>query len=309
MERFSWDFKNETVYVSAGAWGIGRAVVSLFARAGAKVVFGDKDRLHGEELVDILESEGAHVRFVEVDFADDEAWPMMMQVGEGWPPSLVICNAGVSGIMPVEALDIERYDRVQAINQRSALIGIKHCVPWLKRRGRGAIVLVGSIMSRSIFPNSVTYVATKAAIEGVAKALAVDLGASRIRVNCVQPGFTRVGMTDEQREHVPPGLWTAFAEHFADFLMKNQEVQQPLAIGIDSSDVANAVAFLCSDLAQCITGVALPIDGGLGLPVSTNPGTRALLGVWTEEMEAWVQEQANQGVIRNGSMALSWKVF
>lgn len=305
MERFSWDFKNEAVYVSAGAWGIGRAVVSLFARAGAKVVFGDTDRLHGEELVDMLEAEGASVRFVEVDFAEEDAWAAMMTAGEGWSPSIVICNAGVAGIMPVEALDIERYDRVQAINQRSALIGIKHCVPSLKRRGKGSIVLVGSIMSRAIFPNSFTYVATKAAVEGITKALAVDLGPSRIRVNCVQPGFTRVGMTDEQRAHVPPELWTAFSECFADFLMKNHEAQQPLAIGIDSSDVANAVAFLCSDLAQCVTGAALPIDGGLGLPVSTKSETRALLGVWTDEMEAWVQEQSALGTKRDSSLALS----
>lgn len=287
-----WNFEGEVVCVSAGAWGIGRAIVSLFARSGARVIFGDIDVLHGEELVEMLRAEGCEVTFVEADFADPEAWPRLLRAEPTWKPSILISNAGVSGLGAVENLDLEKYERVHAVNQRAGLIGAKCVVPHMKARGEGSIVFIGSIMAHAIFTNSVSYVATKAAIEGVTRALATDLGPSRIRVNCVMPGFTKVGMSDPQRDRIPPHLWTAFAEEFAGDFDSDYEVQQPLAVGADSADVAQAVAFLCSDSARCITGATLPVDGGLSLPVASEMKNRLRLINWTHEMEMWVQRHS-----------------
>jgi NAD(P)-dependent dehydrogenase (short-subunit alcohol dehydrogenase family) len=286
----TWNFQNEVVYVSAGAWGIGRAVVNVFAGAGARVFFGDINEFHGRELEEMWRTRGADVCFVKADFAEEDAWSKMVSVG-GLEPTIMVSNAGIAGNMPIDVLDVERYDLVHAVNQRSALLGIKCVVPFMRKRGSGSIVLLGSIMSQTFFPGSSAYVATKAALEGLTKSLAVELGGDGIRVNCVQPGFTRVGMAEELRGNVPPQLWTAFAEHFESYLMENHAKMQPLCRGTDSKDVANAIAFLCSDLAGCITGSVIPIDGGLSLPVASDKKSRLFMTEWTPEMDEWVKER------------------
>jgi len=295
MARISWDFHGETVFVSAGAWGIGRAVVSLFARSGARVIFGDIDVGHGRELEGLLTDEGREVRFVEADFADADSWPRLFLTE--WKPTILVSNAGISGLGAIEDFDVERYERVHAVNQRAGLIGVSCAVPHMKARGGGAIVFVGSIMAHAIFAHSVAYVATKSAVEGMTRALATDLGPSKIRVNCVMPGFTRVGMSDVQRERVPAHLWVSFAEEFAEDFEEDYAAQQLLPVGADASDVASAIAFLCSKDARCITGAALAIDGGLCLPVASKANNRSRLVVWTKKMEDWVRQHGVNGIL------------
>ena len=156
------------------------------------------------------------------------------------------------------------------------------------------MIFVGSIMTQALFAGSVGYVSTKAALEGVTRALAVELGPHRIRVNAVLPGFTQVGLTSGQRRRVPVSLWPEFAERFAGTLRVAYAEQQPLRYGIDARDVAHAVAFLCSDFAGGISGVTLPVDGAFHLQASGSSATRELLEEFNPEMDEWLSLRLNQ---------------
>jgi NAD(P)-dependent dehydrogenase (short-subunit alcohol dehydrogenase family) len=235
--------------VTGGASGIGAAIVSRFAAAGARGVVLDVDLGRGELP---LGWEGR-----EVDVRDDAA------MGEAFGaigPSLdvlVTCAGIVPGWAGIAAIDVGGWDEVFAVNVRGTMLAFRHAAPRL--RDGGSVVAIGSINSWRGDPNIASYVASKHAVLGIVRSAAMELGARNIRVNALGPGPVATEallarMATRQREQ---GI-------AVDDALAAGAAQTMLGRMATVEEVAAAALFLASDLSSATTGHLLPVDGGLG---------------------------------------------
>ena len=174
-------------------------------------------------------------------------------VGRWGQIDILFNNAGVLLVKPIEQMSEEEWDRVMAINVKSAFLATKHVVPHMRRLGKGAILNTGSIGSFTGQVGTPGYSASKGAIALLTKSLALDLGRDRIRVNCVCPGITDTPML---RDHLGHG-----AEGEARIRARLSRV--PTGQILSPEDVARAAVYLVSDDSEGITGILHVVDGGL----------------------------------------------
>ncbi|HWL51661.1 MAG TPA: SDR family oxidoreductase [Chthoniobacteraceae bacterium] len=288
-----WDFSGECVIVSGGARGIGAGIVAHFARHGAEVIFGDIDRTGAEELCATLKTEKLEVHFVESDFAAPDAWLPLRAEAERLRlhPSLVIPNAGIASPEPLETSSAETFDRLIAVNLRSAWLAARDFGPLLRQRSGASLVLVGSVMARFGTPGNALYTASKAALSGLLRSLCAGLSPGGVRVNMVVPGYILNDPPNLYRPVVPPALWRAFHARFGHAAAEANPLLQPLPSWGEPEDIAQAISFLHSPAARYITGVELPVDGGLLTRSPITPGRGNEGWRWTGEMQQWLRQQ------------------
>ncbi len=288
-----WDFRGECVIVSGGARGIGAGIVTHFARHGAEVIFGDIDRIGAGQLCAALKEEGHNVHFVETDFASPEGWlPLRAQAQRlQLHPSLVIANAGIGAKETLEQSSIETFDRLLSINLRSAWLAARDFAPLLATRSGASLVLIGSVMARFGLEGSTLYTTSKAALSGLLRSLCTELGPAGVRVNMVVPGYIVTDPPDYYRNVVPRELWRAFHAEFTAQAAAANRPLQPLPFWGEADDIAQAISFLHSPAARYITGVELPVDGGLLTQSPIRPGSGNSSWRWTPEMKQWLLER------------------
>jgi len=234
--------------VTGGASGIGEAAVRRFAADGATVAIVDINQVAGEA---VAKSLGGNARFYACDVADAKAVETVAARIEAdlGPADKLVTSAGlIPNAEAIMDMDMAAHDRMWQVNYN----GTVHCCRAFARqmipRRRGAIVTLGSINSRLPLPIP-AYNMGKAAIERLTQLLAVELGRHGIRVNSVGPTYV---MTPPLRAKVEAGqrdMNKIMAVHGLDCLP-------------EPADIADAIAFLCSDQAKAITGILLPIDAG-----------------------------------------------
>lgn len=245
----------KVVIVTGAAAGFGAATVRKFHNQGARVVVADVNAAGAAQLASEL-GEGAAPFAVDVRSARDVEAMVEFAESHFGGLDVLVNNAGIahrSG--PAEEVLESDFDRVVAVNLKGVFLGVKFGVPAMRRRGGGLILNTASVGAIRPRGNAGIYYPTKAAVMNYTQALAVELGPS-IRVNCVAPSLASTGLVagsqggDAARaaEIIEAGLPTA-----------------GIALGriCDPQDVANAFAFLASDEASYLTGVVLPVDGGL----------------------------------------------
>ncbi|MBV9263348.1 MAG: SDR family oxidoreductase [Candidatus Eremiobacteraeota bacterium] len=243
--------KDKVALVTGGSRGIGRAIAVELARQGAHVALVGRDAAALDESTAACSSAGARVRVerFEGDVTDRAAVERIVNdcVERFGRIDCAVANAGQSQDALLLRLRPDVLDRMLDVNLKSAfyLCGAV-AKPMMKQRG-GSIVLMSSIVGMTGNPGQSAYAASKAALLGLCKSLAKELGSRNIRVNAVAPGLIETAMT----ETMPVAA--------KEFLIN----QTALGRAGRPEDVSGAVAFLCSDAACYITGQTLVVDGGI----------------------------------------------
>ena len=236
--------------VTGAAGGIGRGIAIELAREGASVLVSDLEdsRVGGEETVRIVEAEGGTAQWQACDVRDAaEVQALVDRVVADWGRlDYAVNNAGVAVHKPLTEVSEEEYDRILGINLKGVWLGMSAEIRQMAAQGAGAIVNVGSVAGLTAVRDISPYVASKFGITGLTKVAAMEYGGQGVRINAVCPNAIRTPLMDSS------------PQEFVDMLLAPQSIKR---VG-EPEEVGFAVAFLLSDRAAYITGVALPVDGG-----------------------------------------------
>jgi 3-hydroxybutyrate dehydrogenase len=171
---------------------------------------------------------------------------------------VLVNNAGIQHVSPIESFPVEKWDQIIAINLSSAFHGMRAAIPGMKARGWGRIINTASAHSLVASPFKAAYVAAKHGIAGLTKTAALELAQSGVTVNCISPGYVWTPLVERQ---IPDTMAARGLSH--DEVVKNVMLQaQPTKQFVTVEQVAALVVFLCSDAAAQMTGANLSMDGG-----------------------------------------------
>jgi 3alpha(or 20beta)-hydroxysteroid dehydrogenase len=243
--------EGKVAIISGGAHGIGGAEARIFCQHGARVVVGDVLDDEGQALVHAINSTASAevASYVHLDVRSSDAWQQTVTFAERrfGPLTTLVNNAGVPARSGLEETTEAEWDATIDTDVKGTWLGMKACVPAMKRGGGGAIVNTSSHYGLVASGRAMTYHTAKGGVLMLTKAVAVEYAAQKIRVNAIHPG-----LTDTVRIASLPAKW-------------RQELLEsiPLKRIAAPEEVANAVLFLVSDLASYMTGASLVVDGGL----------------------------------------------
>ncbi|HET6980111.1 MAG TPA: 3-oxoacyl-ACP reductase family protein [Pyrinomonadaceae bacterium] len=237
--------------ITGGSRGIGKAVVSLLASYGAHVVVNYvKDEAAATATVNLAQAHNVKALAIQADVAKlDDAQRLLQQTVEHFGRiDFLICNAGIWVGAPVESISEELWDRTLDINLKGTWAVCRAAVPIMKQQRFGRIVIVSSTAGQRGEANVSNYAASKGGQIAFTKSLAPELGPFGINVNCVAPGWVDTEMTTD-----------ALAD-----VAQNESIVKGIPLGrvATPEDIAGAIAFLCSDWANHITGEILNVNGG-----------------------------------------------
>jgi NAD(P)-dependent dehydrogenase (short-subunit alcohol dehydrogenase family) len=253
------ELSGKVAIVTGGASGLGRATVELFLKEGAQVVIGDVDT-RGEELAKSL---GKAVLFKQADVANAEQVQALVDfaVARFGGLHITVNNAGIGGAPHQRFLDddLQDFQRVIGVNLLGVMLGTQRAARHMARNGGGSIINISSIAAIKAGFGVVTYRAAKAAVTHFTKCVAIDLAEYGVRVNCIAPGHIRTEMTT----YATPGMTPEVIERVKKALGPVTDSSRPLKRQGKPDDVAQAALYLAGDRAAQVTGVVLPVDGGV----------------------------------------------
>jgi len=246
-----------------GGWGNGKACAVQYAREGARVVCFDLDAALAEETAANIRDEGGEAIAIAGNAASskDVKAAVDLAVSRFGALNLLLNNVGIVISGGVVELSEENWDKIFAVNLKSAYLSMKHAIPIMVAAGGGSIVNISSISGiRYLGRNYVGYYTTKAALNHMTHVTAAEYAARQVRVNDVLPGLmdTPMAKISAQKNH------GATPEQM-DELWKQRAARIPMGWMGDAFDVARAAVFLASDEARFITGQTLVVDGGMTL--------------------------------------------
>ena len=247
------DFKERVVIVTGASSGIGKAVALAFGGRGASVVAVARDQAALNETVELVREAGGEGIAVARDVTAAESADAIVEAAlDQWRRLDVVVNAaGIIAMGSVDQTDDASWNRVMELNLNAPFRMMRAAIPHLKER-RGAIVNVSSVNGRRVFPGLAAYNVSKGALDHLTRCAAIELAASGVRVNAVNPGVTATNL------HRRGGMGE---EQYDAFLTRSKETH-PLGRPGRAEEVADLIVFLASERASFITGETIAVDGG-----------------------------------------------
>ncbi len=250
-KKLSRSVRGLTVLVTGAASGMGRATARLFGEEGANVAVTDYTLESVAPVADAIHGEGGKAKAWKLDVSDgDEIARVVPEIAAQFGGlDIVVNNAGVGGFLPIDHPDYEKlWDRMLPILLTAHPRIIRAALPYLRKSSSPRIVNIASTEALGATARDSVYAAAKAGVTGLTRALAVELGREGITVNCICPGPIRTGMTAA----IPDEDKATYAK-------------RRTAMGRygDPEEVAHITFGLCLPSASFITGVTIPVDGGL----------------------------------------------
>ena len=246
--------EGQVAWISGATSGIGEATARLFAREGAAVAIAGRRAGLARRIARELVDAGGQAIAVACDVSNERqvAAGISRTVKQFGKLDIVVNNAGMVDVKPLHQYTEQDWDRVMDVNVKSVFFALKHALPHLRRSGRSYVVNVGSISSFVGQALTPVYTATKHAMVGLSKSIALDYAVDGIRCNCICPGITDTPML---REHlnVQPDPDAALAQRLR---------RVPMGVSLTPHDVAKSILFLSCEDSSGITGTTLVIDAG-----------------------------------------------
>jgi 3alpha(or 20beta)-hydroxysteroid dehydrogenase len=255
--------------VTGGARGFGAAIGQALAEAGASVMIGDILEDLGRETAELIAKTGTPAAFTTLDITDEASWEAAVAatVAELGGFDILVNNAGVEVSALVVDIDAAELSRMLQVNIVGTALGLKHAFLAMKPGGSagagGSVVNISSVAATIAFPGIAGYSATKSAVDRLTRVAAMESGklGYGVRVNCIYPGLVPTEMGIKLAVDLTGiGLFPS-----VEAAVGAVSEQTPLGRLGEAHEMADAVVFLASDAARFITGVGLPVDGGMGM--------------------------------------------
>jgi NAD(P)-dependent dehydrogenase (short-subunit alcohol dehydrogenase family) len=250
-------YKGMTCFVTGGGSGIGLETALSFADLGANVALLDWTKGAAAATAARIEKMGGKALAIEGDAGDEET---LVEAFESTKRSLGPVDAAVAcaGVLgdggPVFTTTVADFTQVMDVNVRGSFLLVREAAKQMRPRRSGAILLLSSLDGTMAEHGMFSYCVSKGALLNLARAAALDLARDLVRVNCVCPSVTRTPLLDGRLATIPNGeeVLRAYAE------------RHPLGRVLTSRDIASAIVYIASPVATGITGIALPVDAGIG---------------------------------------------
>jgi 3-hydroxybutyrate dehydrogenase len=254
--------KGKTALITGSTSGIGLAIARALAAQGANLTvngFGDKTAIEKERTA--IEGEfGIKVLYSPADMTKPAEIAGMVRTTEQTFGSLdvLVNNAGIQHVAPIEEFPIEKWDQIIAINLSSAFHTIRAAVPGMKSRKWGRIIKTASAHSLVASPFKAAYVSAKHGLAGLTKTVALETATFGITANCISPGYVWTPLVEKQIPDTMKARGMTAEQVKRDVLLAAQPTKEFVTV----DEVAALAVYLCSDAARSITGANLSIDGG-----------------------------------------------
>lgn len=245
----------KAAFITGGGTGIGRACATLFAAEGAKVAIAARRRERLDATAKEIRASGGEALAIECDITSRTSVERALQETEKrfGKLNIVVNNAGAVHVGSAEETSDEDWNRVISTNLTGTFLVSRAAVPMLRRASGGSIVNIGSYLGLVGLPQRAAYAASKGGVTMLTKAMALDHAHENIRVNCICPALVETELARGAWERMPdPAAYRKF-----------RESQIPIGRIGRPEDVAQLALFLASDESSWMTGVALPLDGGI----------------------------------------------
>ncbi|HEY6899593.1 MAG TPA: SDR family oxidoreductase [Puia sp.] len=240
--------KNKVALITGGGSGIGLAITEKFVAAGIQTVIVGRDE---QKLNTAAQRLGPNCHPISADLTDLAAIPALVQkiIDRFGHIDILVNNAGIN--MKKEFTDVtdEDFDRILHTNVKSVFALSREVIKTMLPFGKGNVINISSMASQYGIPKVIAYTASKSAIEGMTRAMAVELSPKGILVNCIAPGFIATDMSAKALDSDPERKQKALG-------------RTPMGRMGEPADIGDAALFLASEQAKYVTGVVLPVDGG-----------------------------------------------
>ncbi|HEX7349104.1 MAG TPA: 3-hydroxybutyrate dehydrogenase [Rhodanobacteraceae bacterium] len=252
--------KDKVAIVTGSASGIGKAIATLYAKEGAKVVIADLNQDAAEATAKALRDAGGQAMSVAMDVTDEAAVNAgVAAVVKAWSTvDVLVSNAGIQIVHPIEEFPFAQWKKLLAIHLDGAFLTTKACLPYMYKQGSGSVIYMGSVHSKEASKLKAPYVTAKHGLIGLAKVVAKEGAAHGVRANVICPGFVRTPLVDKQIPEQAAELHISEADVIKNVMLKDTVDGEFTTV----DDIARVALFFAAFPTNALTGQSLVASHG-----------------------------------------------